>query len=37
MAEFVTLKAEGLQQIRTVNERMASYNVEMTEVTGIFF
>ena len=34
MAEFVTLKAEGLQQIRTVNERMASYNVEMTEVTG---
>ena len=34
MAEFVTLKAEGLQKIRTVNERMASYNVEMTEVTG---
>ena len=34
MAEFVTLKAEGLKKIRTVNERMASYNVEMTEVTG---
>ena len=34
MAEFVTLKAEGLQKIRTVNERLASYNVEMTEVTG---
>ena len=34
MAEFVTLKAEGLQQLRTVNERLASYNVEMTEVTG---
>ena len=34
MAEVVTLKAEGLQKLRTVNERMASYNVEMTEVTG---
>ena len=34
MAEFVTLKAEGLQSIRTVNECLASYNVEMTEVTG---
>ena len=34
MAEFVTLKAEGLKSLRTVNERMASYNVEMTEVTG---
>ena len=34
MAEFVSLKAEGLQKIRTVNECLASYNVEMTEVTG---
>ena len=34
MAEVVTLKAEGLQKLRTVNERMVSYNVEMTEVTG---
>ena len=34
MAEFVTLKSEGLQSIRTVNECLASYNVEMTEVTG---
>ena len=34
MAEFVTLKAEGLQALRNMDERLVSYNVEMTEVTG---
>ena len=34
MAEFVTLKGESLQQLRTVNPCLISYNVEMTEVTG---
>ena len=34
MAQFVTLKAEGLQALRTIDERLVSYNVEMTEVTG---
>ena len=34
MAEFVTLKAEGLQALHTMDERLVSYNVEMTEVTG---
>ena len=34
MAEFVTLKAEGLQALRQMDERLVSYNVEMTEVTG---
>ena len=34
MAEFVTLKAEGLTALREMNERLVSYNVEMTEVTG---
>ena len=34
MAQSVSLKAEGLNALRTVNPRLASYNVEMTEVTG---
>ena len=34
MAQFVSLKAEGLQAVRSIDERLVSYNVEMTEVTG---
>ena len=34
VAEFVKLNAEGLKELRTVNPRLISYNVEMTEVTG---
>ena len=34
MAQFVTLKAAGLEKLREVDERLVSYNVEMTEVTG---
>ena len=34
MAQFVKLQADGLNALRTVNPRLASYNVEMTEVTG---
>lgn len=34
MAQFVTLTANGLKELRTANERLVSYNVEMTEVTG---
>ena len=34
MAKNITLKLDNLKKIRTVDERLASYNVEMTEVTG---
>ena len=34
MAEFVKLQASGLNALREMNERLVSYNVEMTEVTG---
>lgn len=34
MAQFVKLNPETLTELRTVNERLISYNVEMTEVTG---
>ena len=34
MAEFVKLQAEGLTALREIDERLVSYNVEMTEVTG---
>ena len=34
MARFVSLKASGLEALRTVDPRLVSYNVEMTEVTG---
>ena len=34
MAEFVKLQGAGLEKLREVDERLVSYNVEMTEVTG---
>lgn len=34
MAHHLNLKCEGLNVLRTVNPRLMSYNVEMTEVTG---
>ncbi|MBQ8264024.1 MAG: beta-glucuronidase [Oscillospiraceae bacterium] len=34
MAQFVKLACEGLEALRGINERLVSYNVEMTEVTG---
>ena len=34
MAEFVKLQTSGLEVLREMDERLVSYNVEMTEVTG---
>ena len=34
MAKHVTLNPDCLKEIRTVDEKLMSYNVEMTEVTG---
>ena len=34
MAKFVTLNPENLTALRQIDERLVSYNVEMTEVTG---
>ena len=34
MAHFIDIKADGLNAIRSINPRLMSYNVEMTEVTG---
>ena len=34
MANFVPLRCEGLEPLRSVNPMLVSYNVEMTEVTG---
>ena len=34
MAQFVKLSASGLNPLREMDERLVSYNVEMTEVTG---
>ena len=34
MSQFVKLAASGLETLRTVDDRLVSYNVEMTEVTG---
>ncbi len=34
MAQYVTLNPEALSELRTMNPRLISYNVEMTEVTG---
>ena len=34
MAQFVKLAASGLNPLREMDERLVSYNVEMTEVTG---
>lgn len=34
MAQFVKLDPAALKALRTIDERLVSYNVEMTEVTG---
>ena len=34
MAQFVKLAPETLKELRQIDERLVSYNVEMTEVTG---
>ena len=34
MAHNISLKTSGLEALRTVDPRLVSYNVEMTEVTG---
>ena len=34
MAQFVKLAPENLQELRKIDKRLVSYNVEMTEVTG---
>ena len=34
MAEFIKLNSSGLTKLREMDERLVSYNVEMTEVTG---
>ena len=34
MAEFVKLNPDNLKELRTIDPRLISYNVEMTEVTG---
>ena len=34
MAKIVKLDPSAAKQLRTVDERLMSYNVEMTEVTG---
>ena len=34
MAEFVRLAPQTLTALRQIDERLVSYNVEMTEVTG---
>lgn len=34
MAELIKLNPDALKPLRTVDERLVSYNVEMTEVTG---
>ena len=34
MAKFVKLDPQKLTALRSIDERLVSYNVEMTEVTG---
>ena len=34
MAQFVKLAPESLKELRKIDKRLVSYNVEMTEVTG---
>lgn len=34
MAQFIKLDTNSLKELRTVDKRLVSYNVEMTEVTG---
>ena len=37
MAQHVKLQASALKELRRVDERLMSYNVEMTEVTAEHF
>ena len=34
MAKFITLNPDALKELREIDERLVSYNIEMTEVTG---
>ncbi len=34
MAQFVKLKTDNLKEIRKIDKRLVSYNIEMTEITG---
>lgn len=34
MGKFVSLAAKELKELRKIDPRLISYNVEMTEVTG---
>ena len=34
MGKFIKLNTNDLKELRTVDPRLVSYNVEMTEVTG---
>ena len=34
MAQFIKLNTDSLKELRTVDKRLVSYNIEMTEVTG---
>ena len=34
MAQTIQLRTENLQKLRSVDPRLVSYNIEMTEVTG---
>lgn len=34
MAQFIKLKTDDLKEIRKVDKRLVSYNIEMTEITG---
>ena len=34
MAKFIKLNTENLKELRKVDERLLSYNIEMTEITG---
>ncbi|MBQ9749133.1 MAG: beta-glucuronidase [Clostridia bacterium] len=34
MAQYIKLNTQDLKPLRTVDERLVSYNIEMTEVTG---
>ena len=37
MAKNIKLNTTGLKKIRNIDEKLTSYNVEMTEVTGCTF
>lgn len=34
MAQFINFKTDNLKEIRKVDKRLVSYNIEMTEITG---